>query len=77
MSTNRREFLKRSGGLALAGWAGASGLAAVEATTTSNPAAPASRGAGSVERWLLETGRHEIDDDVYRAVTDAVADGKA
>jgi len=74
MSTNRREFLKRSGGLALAGWAGASGLAAVaEATTTPTSAAPLSRGAGSVERWLLETGRHKIDGDVYRIV----ADGKA
>lgn len=71
MSTNRREFLKRSGGLALAGWAGASGLAAAtEATATPNSAAPASRGADSVERWLLETGRHEIDDEVYRAVAD-------
>lgn len=74
MSTNRREFLKRSGGLALAGWAGASGVAAaVEATTTLTPAAPSSRGAGSVERWLLETGRHEIGDDLYRTI----ADGKA
>jgi hypothetical protein len=74
MSTNRREFLKRTGGLALAGFAGVSGVAAaVEATTTPTPAAPASRGAGSVERWLLETGRHNIDDDLYRAV----AEGKA
>ncbi len=74
MSTNRREFLKRSSGLALAGLAGASGLAAaVEATTTPIPAAPPSHGAGSVERWLLETGRHEIDDGLYHAV----ADGKA
>jgi anaerobic selenocysteine-containing dehydrogenase len=74
MSTNRRDFLKRSGGLALAGWAGASGLAAVaEATVTPLPAAPPSPGAGSVERWLLETGRREIDDDVYSAV----ANGKA
>lgn len=74
MSTNRREFLKRSGGLALAGLAGASGLAAAaEATTTPNSAASPSRGAGSVEGWLLETGRNQIDDDVYRAV----ADGKA
>lgn len=71
MSTNRREFLKRSGGLAVAGLAGASGLAAaVEATATPGPAAPASRGDGSVERWLLETGRHEIDGDLYRAVAD-------
>lgn len=74
MSTNRREFLKRTGGLALAGLAGASGVAAaVEATTTPMPTAPSSRGDGSVERWLLETGRHQIDDDLYRAV----ADGKA
>lgn len=71
MSTNRREFLKRSGGLALFGLAGASGVAAaVEATTTPLPAAPASRGADSVERWLLETGRQQIDDDLYRAVAD-------
>lgn len=72
MSTNRREFLKRSGGFALAGWAGASGLAtAVEATAAPGPeAAP---GHGSVERWLLETGRREIDDTLYRTV----ADGKA
>jgi hypothetical protein len=70
MSTNRRDFLKRSGGLALTGWVGASGLAAAaEAATTPKPtAAPASRGADSVERWLLETGRHRLDDDVYRAV---------
>jgi hypothetical protein len=74
MSTNRREFLKRSGGLALTGLAGASGLAAVaEAAIPPHSAAPPSRGAGSVERWLLETGRHAIDDDVYRAV----AGGKA
>jgi hypothetical protein len=74
MSTNRREFLKRSGGLALFGWVGASGVAAaVEATATPIPAAPASRDTGSVERWLLETGRHQIDDDLYRAV----ANGKA
>lgn len=74
MSTNRREFLKRSGGFALAGWVGASGVAAaVEATTTPAPAAPPSRDAGSVERWLLETGRNQIDDDLYRAV----ANGKA
>jgi hypothetical protein len=65
MSTNRREFLKRSG-LALAGLAGASGLAAAAAATTSPSAA--GHGAGSVERWLLETGRHKIDDDVYLAV---------
>ena len=71
MSTNRREFLKRSGGLALAGFAGASGLAAAaEATAAPSSAAPPSRGADSVERWLLETGRHEIDDEVYRAVAD-------
>lgn len=73
MSTNRREFLKRSGGLALAGLAGASGVAAAVEATTTLPAAPSSRDAGSVESWLLETGRREIDDDLYRAV----ADGKA
>lgn len=74
MSTNRREFLKGSGGLALAAWAGASSLAvAAEATTLSRSAAPASPGAASIERWLLETGRHKIDDGIYRAV----ADGKA
>jgi len=72
MSTNRREFLKRSGGLALAGWAGASGLAnPVEAATaTPGPAAPTSRDAGSVERWLLETGRPQLDNDLYHAVAD-------
>lgn len=71
MSTNRREFLKRSGGIALAGWAGASGVAAaVEATTTPQPAAPSSRGAAPVERWLLETGRREIDNDLYSAIAD-------
>jgi hypothetical protein len=32
-----------------------------------------SREAASVERWLLDTGRHEVDGDLYRAV----ADGKA
>jgi hypothetical protein len=70
MSTNRREFLKKSG-LALAGLAGASGLtAAAEAAATPPPAAPPIHGAGSVERWLLETGRNQIDDDVYRAVAD-------
>lgn len=73
MSTNRREFLKRSGGLALAGWAGASGVAAAVEATTALPAAPSSRDAGSVESWLLETGRRELDGDLYRAV----ADGKA
>lgn len=74
MSTNRREFLKRSGGLALLGLAGASGVAsAVETTTTPTPAAPSGRDTGSVERWLLETGRNQIDDDLYRAV----ANGKA
>jgi len=73
MSTNRREFLKRSGGLALAGWAGASGVAAAVEATTTLPAAPPGRDAASVERWLLETGRREIDGDLYRAV----ADGKA
>lgn len=72
MSTNRREFLKRSGGLALAGWAGASGLAAAAEAATTNPTstAPSSRSAGSVERWLLETGRNKIDDDIYNAVAD-------
>lgn len=70
MSTNRRDFLKRSG-LALAGLAGASGLTtAAEAMTPPPPAAPPSPGADSVERWLLETGRNQIDDDVYRAVAD-------
>jgi len=65
MSTNRRDFLKKSG-LALAGLAGASGLAAAaEAATTPAPPSP---GAGSIERWLLETGRNKIDDDVYLAV---------
>ena len=75
MSTNRREFLKRTGGLALAGLAGASGVAAaVESTTTTPmPAAPSSRGTGSMERWLLETGRHQIDDDLYRAVANGTA----
>lgn len=69
MSTNRREFLKWTGGLALAGWAGATGLAAAaEATALQPSAAPASADASSIERWLLETGRHQIDADVYRAV---------
>jgi hypothetical protein len=69
MSTNRREFLKGSGGLVLAGWAGASGLAsAAEAAAAPYSTAPASPGAGSLERWLLETGRDKIDDGLYRAV---------
>ena len=66
MSTNRREFLKKSG-LALAGLAGASGLAAAAEAATTSPSA-AGPGAGSIERWLLETGRHSIDGDVYLAV---------
>lgn len=69
MSTNRREFLKRSGGLVLAGWASATGLAAVAEAASPHPStAPQSRDADSVERWLLETGRHRIDEDVYRNV---------
>jgi len=70
MSTNRREFLKRSGGLAVTGWVGASGLAAAAgaATPPKPTAASASHGADSVERWLLETGRHRLDEEVYRAV---------
>ena len=69
MSTNRREFLKWTGGLALAGWAGATGLASAAEAAAPQPAtAPASSDAGSLERWLLETGRHQIDADVYRAV---------
>lgn len=67
MSTNRREFLKKSG-LALAGLAGVSGLAAAAEAAVPTSAAAPSPGAGSVERWLLETGRHQIDGDVYRAV---------
>ncbi|HEX6904416.1 MAG TPA: twin-arginine translocation signal domain-containing protein [Thermoanaerobaculia bacterium] len=67
MSTNRRDFLKKSG-LALAGLAGVSGLAATAEAAAPTPAAPASPGAGSIERWLLETGRNKIDDDVYLAV---------
>ncbi|HET9210231.1 MAG TPA: hypothetical protein VFR03_07525 [Thermoanaerobaculia bacterium] len=63
MSTNRREFLKGSGGLVLAGLAGASGLASAAAAAPS----PASHG-GSIERWLLETGRDKLDDGLYRAV---------
>jgi hypothetical protein len=69
MSTNRREFLKWTGGLALAGWAGATGLVSgAEAAAPQPAAAPASSDASSIERWLLETGRHQIDADVYRAV---------
>lgn len=70
MSTNRREFLKWTGGLALAGWAGAVGLGstAAEAAASQPSAAPPSADASSIERWLLETGRHQIDADVYRAV---------
>jgi hypothetical protein len=70
MSTNRREFLKHTGSLALTGLVGTSGLAAAAATTPTTPAAPASRGADSIERWLLETGRPELGEDVYRAVAD-------
>lgn len=68
MSTNRREFLKRSSGLALAGLAGASGLASAVEAATPNPESPTSPGANSVERWLLETGRREIDGSLYRDV---------
>lgn len=67
MSTNRREFLKRTGGLALTGWVGSSGLAAAVATTPA-PAVPASQGLESIERWLLETGRPTLGEDIYRAV---------
>jgi hypothetical protein len=71
MSTNRREFLKRTGGLALTGWVGSSGLAAAAAVATNPaPAAPASRGVASIERWLLETGRPTLGEDIYRAVAD-------
>lgn len=76
MSTNRREFLKWTGGLALAGWAGATGLATAAEAASPLSAAAASGNAGdigSLERWLLETGRHQIDGDIYRAV----AGGKA
>jgi hypothetical protein len=74
MSTNRREFLKWTGGLALAGWAGATGLASTaEAAAPLSTTAAASGDAGSLERWLLETGRNQIDGDIYRAV----AGGKA
>lgn len=68
MSTNRREFLKWTGGLALAGWAGATGLGSTAEAAPLPTPAPASGGAGSLERWLLETGRHQIDADVYRAL---------
>ena len=71
MSTNRRDFLKRSGGLAVAGWVGASGLAAAtEAAIPAKAVAPQSSGMDGVERWLLETGRRELDQDVYHAVAD-------
>jgi hypothetical protein len=72
MSTNRREFLKRSGGLAVTGWVGASGLAAATGLASPKPQASTAGTArpSSVESWLLETGRHELDDAVYHAVAD-------
>ena len=73
MSTNRREFLKRSGGLALTSFVGASGLAvAAEATTTPKPASPVSSVANSTEGWLLETGRKDLGEDIYRVVADSL-----
>jgi hypothetical protein len=70
MSTNRREFLQRSGGLALTGLIGGSGIAAAATQAVSDkPQAPC-KAAASLEGWLLETGRRDLPDDVYHAVSD-------
>jgi hypothetical protein len=70
MSTNRREFLQRSGGLALTGFIGASGIAAASNEIIQGKPGAAPAKSGSVESWLLETGRSHVDDSVYHAVCD-------
>jgi hypothetical protein len=70
MSTNRREFLQRSGGLALTGFIGASGIAAASADIIQGKPEDGAGKPASVESWLLETGRGHVDDSVYHAVCD-------
>lgn len=71
MSTNRREFLQRTGGLALTGLIGGSSLAAAATEAASaKPQAEPCKAAASLESWLLETGRRELADNVYHAVSE-------
>lgn len=70
MSTNRRQFLQTSGGLALTGLIGGSTLAAAASEAVSPKAQSEPCKAASLEGWLLETGRREIADNVYHAVAD-------
>ncbi|HEX2644055.1 MAG TPA: hypothetical protein VHU81_13765 [Thermoanaerobaculia bacterium] len=70
MPVNRREFLRGSGGALFFGAAFASvPLAAIASpdAATSAPETAAVPDTG-VERWLLETGKREIDSDVYHLV---------
>jgi hypothetical protein len=66
MAVSRREFLRGSGGALLVGSAFASApLAALAGTEPAPQTAAVTTG---LERWLLETGKREIDSDVYALV---------
>lgn len=67
MPVNRREFLRGSGGALFFGAAFSSVPLAAIASPEAAPETAAVPGTG-VERWLLETGKREIDSDVYHLV---------
>lgn len=68
MAVNRRDFLRGSGGALLFGSALASApLAAFASPEAAAPETAAVPTTG-VEKWLLETGKREIDSDVYHLV---------
>jgi hypothetical protein len=65
MSSNRREFLRKSGALC-------AGLVCLPAMTWESEAAQPAAGAPqdqSLERWLLGTGRDKIDPSVFTNVS--------